>query len=258
MVLIKTGSTDLDNLMYGGIKGGLVFDFFGENGSGKTQTCFSIITNFIKTYKDLMVFYIDTTGNFRIERILEMLRTSNDVGKEQTKDISDRIHFERIFTLRDQFNIIEEIKNSSKIDKIKLIIFDSVTSLFTTEAQIPIRHLRLRKMMHDLSLLSINEDIAIIVTNMIRNRIEPSSPDNYYPNYTKNANNNNMNYKKKSKIQEFMINSMSIHCHFRVNFAIKDLDRRMYSATLVQPSMYENVIFKVTKKGISNWTINDL
>ena len=68
--MISTGIEKLDELLSGGISSGIIIDVFGANSTGKTQfllqLCISCIRNAGK------VLYVDTTGNFRPERIIEL------------------------------------------------------------------------------------------------------------------------------------------------------------------------------------------
>ena len=45
MMIVSTGSKSLDSLLGGGIHSGLVTDFFGKSGTGKSQLCFSLCVN---------------------------------------------------------------------------------------------------------------------------------------------------------------------------------------------------------------------
>ena len=74
---ISTGSHNLDSIFGGrGIETGAVTQFYGQPASGKTQICHCIAT--IVTQPKLhgglsaKVFYIDTEGTFRSERIKEI------------------------------------------------------------------------------------------------------------------------------------------------------------------------------------------
>ena len=72
--MISTGLQKLDEFLSGGIPDGVIVDIFGGNGTGKTQLLLQLSINSIK--KGGHVLYLDTTGAFRPERILEIQKQS--------------------------------------------------------------------------------------------------------------------------------------------------------------------------------------
>ena len=44
-MIISTGSRSLDGILGGGIRSGMVTDFFGGSGTGKSQLCFTVCVN---------------------------------------------------------------------------------------------------------------------------------------------------------------------------------------------------------------------
>jgi len=72
-MIVSTGSRSLDSILGGGIRSGMVTDFFGRSGTGKSQLCFTICANYAKEINPgESILFIDTTGNFRPERIQEI------------------------------------------------------------------------------------------------------------------------------------------------------------------------------------------
>lgn len=150
-MLISTGSKAIDSLIGGGIRGGLVYDVFGESGSGKTQLCFSLAANCIKAGGQ--VLFVDTAGTFRPERISEIANT---------KDI-EKIKYVRALTVQDQLNAISRMSDAS------LVIVDSLTFNFSAEYSGPTRHLAVMHYIHELAIAAINSGCAVVCTNMVRN-----------------------------------------------------------------------------------------
>ena len=72
--MICTGLQKLDDFLFGGIPPGVIVDIFGENGTGKTLLLLQLSINSIKNGGN--VLYLDTTGGFRPERILEIQKES--------------------------------------------------------------------------------------------------------------------------------------------------------------------------------------
>ena len=162
MQMISTGLQKLDEFLGGGIPAGVIVDIFGRNGTGKTQLLLQLSINSIKNGGN--VLYLDTTGGFRPERILEIQKQSNI---EFT--ILEKITVSRITNTSEQTKLI---KNLQKND-FSLIIIDNVTDLFSYEYQkdesIFKKNTLFAKHMYELSNFAITNKIPIVVTNMIRN-----------------------------------------------------------------------------------------
>jgi DNA repair protein RAD51 len=160
--MISTGLQKLDEFLRGGIPVGVIVDIFGGNGTGKTQLLLQLSINSIKNGGN--VLYLDTTGGFRPERILEIQNQSNIEF-----DILEKITVSRITNTSEQ---IKSIKNLQKND-FSLIIIDNVTDLFSYEYQkdesIFEKNTLFTRYMHELSNFAITNKIPIVVTNMIRN-----------------------------------------------------------------------------------------
>jgi RecA/RadA recombinase len=150
-VLISTGSKAIDSLIGGGIRGGLVYDVFGESGSGKTQLCFSLAANCSKAGGQ--VLFVDTAGTFRPERISEIAGLAN----------IEKIKYVRALTVQDQLNAI------SRMSDVSLVIVDSLTFNFSAEYSGPARHLAVMHYIHELAIAAINSGCAVVCTNMVRN-----------------------------------------------------------------------------------------
>ncbi len=160
--MMSTGLQKLDEFLSGGIPSSVITDIYGSNGTGKTQLLFQISINVIKNGGTIL--YLDTTGGFRPERILEMQKYQN-LGV----DILDKITVSRVTNTSEQINLIKNLKHV----KFSLIVIDNITDLFSyeykTEKSMFKKNSLFMKHMHDLSLIAINEKIPIVITNMIRN-----------------------------------------------------------------------------------------
>ena len=159
--MISTGLQKLDEFLSGGIPSSSITDIFGANGTGKTQLLLQILINVIK--QGGTVLYLDTTGEFRPERILEMQKYQN-----LEIEILDKIIVSRITNTSEQINSIKNIKP----ENFSLIVIDNITDLFSyeykTEESIFKKNSLFMKFMHDLSLMAINDHIPVVITNMIR------------------------------------------------------------------------------------------
>ena len=159
--MIETGLKKLDQFLGGGIKEGLITDISGQSSTGKTQLGFQICINALKNGKDIL--FQDTTGKFRPERLVEMLKI-----RKLDPILLDKIKVGRIT------NSIQQLEYLSKItaNDFSLIVIDNATDLFSFEyskkEQSFEKHLAFMKYMQNLASVAINTKIPIVVTNIIR------------------------------------------------------------------------------------------
>ena len=160
--MIQTSIKTLDKILDGGIKNGIITDIFGANGTGKTQLCMQIAANSLQ--KGGKVLFLDTTGEFRPERLLEILENN-----QLKKSLLDNVTVGRVTNTSEQIHYLSKIQN---LDDFSLIIIDNVSDLFSFEYAKEKKELDKRILfmnyMHNLSLFAIQKKIPIIVTNMIR------------------------------------------------------------------------------------------
>ena len=159
--MIETGLKKLDQFLGGGIKGGLITDISGQSSTGKTQLAFQICINALKNGKEIL--FQDTTGEFRPERLVEMLKI-----RKLDPILLDKIKVGRIT------NSVQQLEYLSKItaNDFSLIVIDNATDLFSFEyskkEQSFEKHLAFMKYMQNLASVAINTKIPIVVTNIIR------------------------------------------------------------------------------------------
>ena len=159
--MIPTGIKKLDEILGGGIKNGIITDICGTAGTGKTQLAMQIAINSV--LEDGKVLFHDTTGDFRPERMLEMIKSKN-----YDYDMLQKIQVARIT------NVSEQKQNLKKIEKSNyaLIIIDNITEPFSfefsKESQLLEKNTLFMKYMQNLALLAINKNIPVVITNGMR------------------------------------------------------------------------------------------
>lgn len=220
-MIISTGSRSLDGLLGGGIRSGMVTDFFGGSGTGKSQLCFTICVNCAKEINPgESILFIDTTGNFRPERIQEI---SKGQGKE---GVLSKISYMRVFNSSDQNNVI----CGASERRPKIIIVDNVTYLISNEFGGARKYLRIMKHMHSLCLTAITLDCAVVVTNMLT--------------YSSNGG--------STQEGESLASSISLCAHVRARLEIADFRKLLYKATLLHPAISKSSFFGIRKIGITD------
>ncbi len=169
--MITTGSKDLDEMIGGGIETDAITEVYGRFASGKTQLGFQLCVNTQLPRKegglDRNVLFIDTEGTFRPERIESMAKKA---GIDPEKAL-ENIIVVRALSTEQQILTIERADKLIQEKNIKLIILDSLTSLFRSEylgrGALNERQQKLNSHIHKLALLANKYNLAIFVTNQV-------------------------------------------------------------------------------------------
>ena len=214
--MIKTGLNGLDQFLDGGIKEGLITSISGQSATGKTQLALQICLNALDNGKEIL--FHDTTGEFRPERLVEMLQF-----EEIDSSLLNKIKVSRITNTIQQFQYLSQ----ASLANYSLIIIDNVTDLFSFEyskkEQFLEKHISFMKYMHDLSNIAINNKIPIIVTNIVR------TISNY----------------EKENLEEAI--SMYIHAKIKLS---KQNNR--YSCEVISPFGNKKFQYTITSKGLTD------
>ncbi len=214
--MISTGLQKLDNFLSGGIPNGIIVDIFGGNGTGKTQFVLQLSINSIKNGGNIL--FLDTTGGFRPERILEIQKKSN-----LNINLLDKITVSRITNTSEQINSIKTLQEHN----FSLIVIDNVTDLFSYEYKnnksIFEKNSLFMKYMHELSLYAISHKIPIVVTNMIRNMDD--------------------------KEVENMANAIDLFTHIKIHLS---KNSSLFNGEIYSPFKKESFSYTITTLGISS------
>ena len=214
--MIKTGLKELDQFLGGGIKGGLITSISGQSATGKTQLAFQICLNALDDGKEIL--FHDTTGEFRPERLAEMMRFY-----KINPSLLDKIKINRIT------NTMEQLQSLSNVTftNYSLLIIDSVTDLFSFEyskkEQFFEKNIAFMKYMSDLSNIAIEVKIPIVVTNMVRN----------------------VNKHEKENLEE----SISMYIHNKIKLS---KNGNAYSCHAVSPFDNKKFQYTITQKGVTD------
>jgi len=214
--MIETGLKELDKFLDGGIKDGLITSISGQSATGKSQLAFQICLNALHNGKE--VLFQDTTGEFRPERLVEMMQL-----QKMSLSLLDKIKVSRIT------NTVQQIQDLSKtqLEKYSLIIVDSITDLFSFEyskkEQFVERHISFMKYMHDLSSIAIDHKIPIIVTNIVRS----------------------INKQEKENLEE----AISMYIHTKIKLSKNNSG---YSCQVISPFSNKKFQYDITTNGLTS------
>ncbi len=168
---ILTGSKELDKLIGGGIETNAITETYGKFSSGKTQIGFQLCVNAQKARKDGglegNVLFIDTEGTFRPERIKDI---AEGAGMDINEVLSNIIYV-RAETTEKQMLTVEKADKLIEEKNVKLIIVDSLTSLFRAEfigrGALGERQQKLNTHIHKLQSLADKYSLAVYITNQV-------------------------------------------------------------------------------------------
>lgn len=160
MARIATGSKILDKMLDGGYETDIITTIYGPAGSGKTILCLLCAISIAR--KDKKIIYIDTEGNFSVERLRQIAL--------DYKKILDKIIFLRPTTFEGQKKVFEKLKDMVD-DKIGLIIIDTIAMLYRLELgkneDIYEVNRELGKQIAYLSEISRKKNIPVLITNQV-------------------------------------------------------------------------------------------
>ena len=214
--MITTELKKLDDILIDWISDGTITDIFGFRGTGKTQMALQISLNLLKDEKT--VLFVDTTGEFRPERLLEILKDRN-----LDNLLLNRLKIARVTNTQEQIDLIQKIKNTNDV---AMLIIDNVADLFSFEyskkEQFNLQYQKFMNYMHDLAQLAINKKIPIVITNQLMNA-------------------NDTEYEKMNK-------SISNYTHQKIKL---EKQRDHYQATILSPfSQKIRFFYKIKKMGL--------
>jgi len=177
---------------------------------------FQICLNALHSGKD--VLFQDTTGEFRPERLVEMMQL-----RKINPSLLDKIKVSRITNTAQQIQCFSKIPLKSY----SLIIVDSVTDLFSFEyskkEQSLEKHISFMKYMQNLSSIAIDGKIPIIITNMVRT----------------------INKHEKENLEE----SISMYTHTKIKLS-KNSDG--YLCQVISPFVKKKFQYTITSSGLTS------
>jgi len=160
--MITSKIAPIGNFFSNGIPDGILIDIFGANGTGKSQFVYQTAVHTVSGGKPIL--FQDTTGEFRPERMLEMITTNN-----LEPGALDSIAVSRITNVSEQMNSLSKIEP----ENFSCLIIDNISDLFSFEYSGGGRFIEKNKLflkyMRSLSSFSIKNSLTVLLTNVVRN-----------------------------------------------------------------------------------------
>jgi RecA/RadA recombinase len=226
---ITTGSSSFDYLLGGSLPTSCITDVFGAAGTGKTQFCFqNAVTTcqFLETHgeKGIKAVFVDCTGSFRPERIVEIAENRSI----NSKRVLESIYSISVRSASSQIQVNKRFEEDLTFSHCRLLIIDDITSNFVSdfskENEIPARQRALSLYARDLAYIANRRGISVLLSNSIRSRGDFGEG-------------------------ETTGEVLSAYSLFRVYFS--RVDRRRY-AELIQPSLDgKKIDFEIGPSGIA-------
>ncbi|XP_055850857.1 DNA repair protein RAD51 homolog 1 [Episyrphus balteatus] len=171
IIMLTTGSKELDKLLGGGIETGSITEMFGEFRSGKTQLCHTLAVTcqlpVSQNGGEGKCLYIDTEGTFRPERLAAVAERYKLVRDE----VFDNVACARAYNTDHQTNLLQVAAAMMVESRYALLIVDSATALYRTDyvgrGELANRQMHLGRFLRLLLRLADEFGVAVVITNQV-------------------------------------------------------------------------------------------
>lgn len=176
IIMLSSGSKDLDDLLGGGFETGSITELFGEFRTGKSALCHTLAVTCQLPVSlgggEGKAIYIDTEGSFRPERLVAVAQRFQLNGE----DVLDNVAVARCHNSEHQMQLLVQASAMMAESRHALLIVDSATALFRTDfsgrGELAERQQLLGQFMRQLQRLANEYGVAVVITNQV-----VSSPD---------------------------------------------------------------------------------
>jgi DNA repair protein RAD51 len=171
IIMISTGSRDLDILLGGGIETGSLTEIFGEFRTGKTQLCHTLCVTaqmpLDQGGAEGKVIYLDTEGTFRPQKLIAIAERF----KLNSEDVLDNIICARAHNSEQQLELLADAAALMSDNRFSLLVVDSATNLYRTDysgrGELSERQMHLAQFLRQLTRLAEEFGIAVVITNQV-------------------------------------------------------------------------------------------
>jgi len=171
MVMLSTGSAELDRLLEGGIETGSLTELYGEFRTGKTQLCHTLCVTCQLPLEsgggEGKAMYIDTEGTFRPQRLVAIAERFG-VNAEM---VLENVVFARAHNSEQQYELLKQACALMSEDRFSLLIVDSATALYRTDymgrGELSERQMQLAQFLRQLTRMASEFGIAVVLTNQV-------------------------------------------------------------------------------------------
>ncbi|KIK99168.1 hypothetical protein PAXRUDRAFT_823068 [Paxillus rubicundulus Ve08.2h10] len=126
---LASGVGELDALV-GGFGNSRVFEISGEKGSGKTALALQIALRLLVAHTQASVLWMDTTGDFSVERTTQVARQLDGEGSATALE---RLQVSLVLNIESAQAVLEDLRYSLAVSalepRVYLVVIDTVTPL---------------------------------------------------------------------------------------------------------------------------------
>ena len=168
----RTGSSEFDRIMGGGIETGVITELIGEFGSGKTQICYTLSVLAQRPVEEGglngKVCVIDTEGTFLPERVVQIAEARG----YDPQEILNNILVARAYNSDHQIMLVKNLPQVCQEHDVKLVIVDSMIGHFRGEyigrGNLAERQQKISGVLGNLLRVAEAFNLAVVVTNQVQ------------------------------------------------------------------------------------------
>jgi len=171
LIMLTTGSIEIDKLLEGGIETGSITEVYGEFRTGKTQLCHTLCVTCQMPVNngggEGKAIYIDTEGAFRPKRLQEI---AERFGLDPNTAL-ENVAYARAQNSEHQMELLKVAAAIMSQDRYVLMVVDSATALFRTDymgrGELSERQMQLAQFLRQLTRLAEEFGVAVFITNQV-------------------------------------------------------------------------------------------
>lgn len=171
VIMISTGSRELDRLLAGGIETGSLTEIFGEFRTGKSQICHTLCVTCQRPLDqggaEGRALFIDTEGTFRAQKLVAIAERFN----MNPEEVLDNVICARAHNSEQQMELLGDAAALMSESRYALIIVDSATALYRSDFQgrgeLSDRQVQLGQFLRQLTRLAEEFGVAVVLTNQV-------------------------------------------------------------------------------------------
>lgn len=171
IIMLSTGSTELDGMLCGGIETGSLTEVFGEFRTGKTQLCHTLCVTCQRPLDqggaEGRAIYVDTEGTFRPQKLIAIAERFG----MNPEEVLENVICARAHNSEQQMELLADAAALMCECRYSLIVVDSATALFRSDyvgrGELSERQIQLGQFLRQLTRLAEEFGVAVVLTNQV-------------------------------------------------------------------------------------------
>lgn len=171
IIMLSTGSTELDGMLCGGIETGSLTEIFGEFRTGKTQLCHTLCVTCQRPLDqggaEGRAIYVDTEGTFRPQKLVAIAQRFG----MNPEEVLENVICARAHNSEQQMELLADAAALMCECRYSLIVVDSATALFRSDfvgrGELSERQIQLGQFLRQLTRLAEEFGVAVVLTNQV-------------------------------------------------------------------------------------------